>query len=48
MHLAVEWLAAETSEEDTLIIVTADHSHPLSLVGYPDVHTVGDGALDEH
>ena len=32
---AVEKAADLTSQEDTLIIVTADHSHPFTVNGYP-------------
>ena len=31
---AIELAVKETSEEDTLIIVTADHSHPMTINGY--------------
>lgn len=35
MSRAVEAAAEATSAEDTLILVTADHSHTLNFVGYP-------------
>jgi alkaline phosphatase len=35
MAAAVKQAQAMTSEDDTLIVVTADHSHTLSMVGYP-------------
>ena len=35
MSDAVRVAAEATSEQDTLIIVTADHSHTLNFVGYP-------------
>ncbi|MBJ6980016.1 alkaline phosphatase [Luteimonas sp. MC1782] len=35
MSRAVQAAAELTSDEDTLIVVTADHSHVLNFVGYP-------------
>ena len=37
MQNAVEKALQKTSEEDTLIIVTADHSHAFSFAGYADL-----------
>ncbi|KAJ8719382.1 hypothetical protein PYW08_011557 [Mythimna loreyi] len=36
MEEAVQLAANMTSEEDTLLIVTSDHTHSLSINGYPD------------
>jgi len=35
-----------TSNTDTLILVTADHSHPLTIGGYPKVGRAADGGED--
>ena len=35
MSRAVQAAVGMTSDEDTLIVVTADHSHVLNFVGYP-------------
>jgi alkaline phosphatase len=51
---AVRLAADKTSDDDTLIIVTADHSHTFTIAGYPDrgndilgkVYTDGSLALD--
>lgn len=36
MEEAVQLAAKMTDEEDTLLIVTSDHTHSLSINGYPD------------
>jgi alkaline phosphatase len=43
---AVRRALALTSAEDTLIIVTADHSHSLTINGYPALGRAADGAED--
>ena len=37
MQDAVEMAMNKTNIEDTLIVVTADHSHSFSMAGYPDL-----------
>ena len=37
MQDAVEMAINKTNIEDTLIVVTADHSHAFSMAGYPDL-----------
>ncbi|XP_069178746.1 alkaline phosphatase [Procambarus clarkii] len=39
MEEAVAMAKAMTSAEDTLIVVTADHGHSLTINGYPSRHT---------
>lgn len=36
LHKAVEAAVQLTSRKDTLIVLTADHAHTLSISGYPD------------
>jgi len=35
MEAAVEAVLKMTSREDTLVVVTADHSHAMTINGYP-------------
>ena len=46
MSDAVEVARQLTSSDDTLIIVTADHSHPMGFNGYPDVDEPILGKMD--
>ena len=38
MSDAVKAAVKMTSEDDTLIIVTADHSHVMTMGGYPSIN----------
>lgn len=43
---AVRTALEMTSDQDTLILVTADHSHPLTMNGYPEVVRNPDASED--
>ncbi|KAG8246896.1 hypothetical protein J6590_074299 [Homalodisca vitripennis] len=51
LHKAVETAVKMTNEDDTLIVVTADHAHTLNINGYPrrggDIFTYVQGTEDK-